>query len=77
MTSEQMKGKPLKQQRDYVFVKLAGQGIKHMFGGDHPANGSFTVCGQKIVGRFLWSQRATALGKLEYCRDCEEIWSKS
>ena len=77
MSTEQMMGYPLKQPLDYVFVKLETQNIKHMFGGEQPAHGDFTVCGQKIVGRFLWAQRALALGKNPYCRDCESIWSKS
>jgi hypothetical protein len=77
LPEEEMVGSRLKHKRDYVFVRLFGDSVKHMFGGDHPANGSFTVCGKKIVGNYSWGERATSLGKLEYCRECERIWSES
>lgn len=76
MTDEQMTGAPLKQPRGYVFVKIFPHPVKHMFGGEKPARGDFTVCGQKIVGNFTWAQRAAPLDG-EYCRECERIWGQS
>jgi hypothetical protein len=77
MSTEEMTGRPLKQPNAYVFVKLDDSPTKHMFLGEHPRHGDFTICATKIVGNFLWAQRALALGKFNYCRDCERIWSKS
>jgi hypothetical protein len=77
VSTEEMTGNPLKQPNAFVFVKLEPCPLKHMFLGEKPGNGDFTICGQKIVGHFLWSQRALALGKANYCRECERIWSQS
>ena len=75
-TEIEMTGSPLKQPREYVFVKLETQSVKHMHLGVTPDHGDLTICGQKIVGAFQWSQRATAMGKDDYCRDCERIWNR-
>lgn len=50
LCTEEMTGAPLKQPNDYVFVELEAKRLKHMFGGDQPALGDFTICGQKILG---------------------------
>jgi uncharacterized protein YifE (UPF0438 family) len=73
----EMTGAPLKVLTGYVFVKLETQLIKHQFAGERPTHGDFTICGQKIVGRYQWAERALALGKMPYCRECERIWSQS
>jgi hypothetical protein len=75
--STEMVGRPLSVPNAYVYVKLETLPTKHMFLGEKPLQGDFTICGTKIVGRFLWSQRALGLGKNHYCRECERIWSQS
>lgn len=75
--ADHMTGPPLKKPHDYVFVELETQGVKHMFAGigdEAPSHGDFTICGQKLVGQFRWAQRALALGKKPYCRECEVIY---
>lgn len=72
-----MTGHPLKSPNPYVYVMIPGASTKHMFLGEIPQRGDLTICGEKILGHFYWSQRATALGKNCYCRECERIWSQS
>lgn len=71
-----MVGRTLKGERAFVYVMMPDSATKHMFGGETPERGDFTVCGERILLDFRWAQSAKAL-KGEYCRECERIWGAS
>lgn len=67
--TENLIGKPLKTRRPYVFVLAPG--LKHLL--LEPHDSDTTACGMRVLVGWPRAARATALGKANYCRDCERV----